>query len=345
MRLVSYHNRTKTSVSLKKDDFRMACPVFAAIDIGTNTVLLLVARWKPDGDLDIIEELSTTTRLGAGLSVSGEVTSGAIERTVSAMADYAAAAGRITQSGTGTAAATSALRDASNAALFVRTCRKRLGWAPRIFTGEEEARTTFLGAASDRSPARLVITLDIGGGSTELGAGWPEHCQYAASLNLGCVHLSEQFGLLSNGTEHDLENARIHVRRLLAPTVSAMAALNRGADRPDLVVSGGTATTLAAVDRGLQTYRRDLVHGHRLADYSVEALLQRLTPMSEKERAAVPGISCRRAAILPAGLLILSEVLNLLKMKELCVTVRGLRAGIVVRLRDQDLEPTWSWAQ
>jgi exopolyphosphatase/guanosine-5'-triphosphate,3'-diphosphate pyrophosphatase len=315
--------------------------VFAALDLGTNSTLLLTAVER-DGRLEEVLTLTRTTRLGEGLGVSGRLLPEAATRTLEAVREFL---GQLPPASSGVlvAAGTSALRDALNPELFLAPFAAAYGREPYIFSGREEAETTFLGAASDQPPGQFVVTLDIGGGSTEIGAGYSGDHQLATSLNLGCVRFGERFGLYELPDASALAQARAAAADLLAPVCRQIRELRPSEQPLQVVASGGTASTFAAMKLRQVEFRRELLHGLTGSESEVAAALLTLFAQSSRERALIPGISPGRAAVFPTGLLILDEALRQLGAPEFTVSTRGVRYGLLLRLQSGDLKPTWSW--
>jgi exopolyphosphatase / guanosine-5'-triphosphate,3'-diphosphate pyrophosphatase len=310
-----------------------------ALDLGTNSIQLLVARETEDG-WHPVQEWAAVTRLGEDVQRTGVLLPAAMERTLAHVAHFFAEARLRFPSLIGTAAGTSALRDARNRDVFVAACQARFGFAPRVLGGREEAETTFLGVAGGAPPGQPLLTLDVGGGSTEISAGQPGQCAFAESLDLGCVRFGEQFGLFGASSQEDRAVAREAAREVLVPVLTA--ALDRVAPEDVQVrVSGGTATTLAAAVLALTAYDYTRVEGWETTTLEVNRWAERLACMTVPERASLPCVGEGRALVLPAGLLVLHEALDCLGADRLRVTTRGLRAGMLVRLSQGTLPESW----
>jgi exopolyphosphatase/guanosine-5'-triphosphate,3'-diphosphate pyrophosphatase len=322
----------------------MTAPLYAALDIGTNSVLLLLARPAGDGSLTEVAELVRVTRLGEGVGHTRHLRSTAMERTLAAAADFLAAAQAHGAPIKGIAATTSAVRDADNRDEFLARCLDLFGHEPLILAGAEEARTIFVGATSDLPHDSLAINIDIGGGSTEIAAGTPSVCNLAVSLDLGCVRCAEEFELFETATPEQQARARTSIRQTLSPVCAEVNRMLATARRTAAIsATGGTATTLAAVEQSMQTYDRTRVHGFSASESLIGATTARLFTMSSAARAELPGVPAGRAPVLPTGLLILSELMRTMEMDSVRVSTRGLRYGLARRLQSGDLAPTWEW--
>jgi exopolyphosphatase/guanosine-5'-triphosphate,3'-diphosphate pyrophosphatase len=316
--------------------------LWASIDLGTNSCLLLLCEKDDHGRLREVHEQSEIVRLGEGLGDTGHLSEAAIRRTLAALDHHLDCIPRDTTSGVGVAAATSAVRDATNGSDFLKLVSERLGGTPCLFNGEEEALTTFLGAASELRHGQFAVTVDVGGGSTEIAAGTRDDCRLTTSLDLGCVRCGEKFGLLDVATPEAIHALRCHVRKTVAPLRSRIKELSRGRSVHALA-SAGTATTLAAYKLEMETYDRKQIHGRQSDCDEIDNAIANLAFLSAEERAKIPGIRPGRAAVLPAGLIILGETLKALGLDEFTVTTRALRYGMVLRLQDGELTPTFRW--
>jgi exopolyphosphatase/guanosine-5'-triphosphate,3'-diphosphate pyrophosphatase len=315
---------------------------WAALDIGSNTVMTLAAQGVP-GRLREDEEWRATTRLGQGVDSSGMLAPEAQERTLAAIAAQTTACRRRYPSGSGVAVATSAARDAGNGPEFLARSAALVGGVPRLLSGEEEARFTFRGIVSDLPRGRAVVHLDVGGGSSEITAGIAgEGCLAAESVNLGCVRLGERFGLLDTAAPDAIAAARETIQALLQPVCQRLQTLP-GVAGAGVILSGGSATTYAALQLALPAYDASRVHAWPGQTADLAALLPRLFAMTAVDRAALPSVSAGRAPVLPAGLLILCEFLHLCDASQFRVSTRGLRFGLVSALAAGEVAPTWRW--
>lgn len=317
---------------------------WAALDLGTNSVLLLSAGEDADGQPYPAIERYRATRLGEGLNRTGVLLPAAIERTLSAADDFLnAARGEPSTTGIGVTVATSAARDATNSADFSDAHETAFGHPPVVLTGQEEAAAVFRGATSDQDPGTFVVSIDIGGGSTELSSGPPSGCIYSASANVGCVRYGERFDLYGCPDEIAVSQAREAVRSVLQPHCDAIGAACPADVSPVVVVSGGTASTFAAVKQSMGTYDPARVNGFVSDRDALRTTRRQLWKLPVEERARVTGMERGRAPLLPTGLLILETALELLGQPRFMVTTRGLRFGLVLLLREGKLVPTWHW--
>ncbi len=300
-------------------------PVIAAIDIGTNSVLLLVAEAAPDGSLRPVLDRSEITRLGRGVDRTGRLDPDAVERTLEALRGFAMQA-RQAGAGKMVAIGTSVLRDARDRSSFLERARAILGVPVRILSGREEAELAWLSVACDESlqirhPAAVA---DVGGGSTELILGTAEGAlRSAVSVDVGAVRLTERF-LLSDPP---------HPSRMQAALSQASEALKEAASDGEcrsLAGVGGTAVNLGRMsspDAPLEE-----VHGRVISSAALSEMLQRLAAVPLEQRRRTPGLEPKRADVIIAGALIFQALLEALGLDSFTVSTRGARFGAAIRL-------------
>jgi exopolyphosphatase/guanosine-5'-triphosphate,3'-diphosphate pyrophosphatase len=299
----------------------------AAIDLGSNTIRLLVADADPAWGLRPVHGEQVVTRLGEGLARTGVLAPPAMERALAAVRAYrdrarALGAQRVI------VVATAAVRQAGNRDELVGRLTAEPDLLPRVATGDAEARLTLLGVASAFPPqADAYAVLDIGGGSTELIVARGARYVDAVSLGLGVVPLTERFLHADPVDWAEYSACAAYVaERLAADAWPEIRPLG-----PRLLVgTAGTITTLAALDLGLGVYDPARVHGHRLAVRRIEALLYRLGALHVAERAHLPALEPGRADVIIPGIAITLGVLEGLGLAELIVSDSGLREGILL---------------
>jgi exopolyphosphatase/guanosine-5'-triphosphate,3'-diphosphate pyrophosphatase len=272
----------------------------AAVDCGTNTIRLLVGAMP-----DVAVRESRIVRLGQGVDATGRLSDEALARTFAALDDYAAT---IREHGATRVrlCATSAVRDAANGEAFVNGVEERLGVAPDILTGEQEAGLAFDGAVRNLTgPAPdPVLVVDIGGGSTELVLGYGDRTVDAAhSMDIGSVRLHERH---LHGDPPTASEVAACVADIEAHLDAAPVPI--GAARTVVGVAGSNLTIAAGV-LGLPTYDRSAIDQARLATTDVATFVERLVAMTVDERRALPYMNPGRADVIGAGALILARVL------------------------------------
>ncbi len=300
----------------------------ATVDLGTNTVRLLVVEaaggaWRP------LHQSQRVTRLGEGQAAAGRLLPEPMRRTAVAVAEFARAA-----RGLGATrvriVATSAVREAANRSEFVARLEAEAGEPVEVVSGEDEARLTLRGVASELPGlGDAFVLFDIGGGSTELVRARGGRAAAAVSLRLGVVPLVEEWGEPGPVRWDRFARMRAGIERRLAGEVpEAIAAPGAG----ELVGTAGTVTTLAALDLGLPAYDAGRVHGHRLARASVERELARLGSLSVADRGRLPCLEPGRADVIIPGIAICLAVMARFGRDHVVVSDRGLREGILCEL-------------
>jgi exopolyphosphatase / guanosine-5'-triphosphate,3'-diphosphate pyrophosphatase len=287
----------------------------AAIDLGTNSTRLLVAD-ADDGRLKEVERLLAITRLGEGVDTSRGLAEPAVARVDAQVGRYIDRA-RELGAETVLAIATSAVRDAANGGEFLAGLERRHGIRTMLLAGEDEARMTFRGVTSARPLSGEAVICDIGGGSTELIAGDPQGVDYAVSLDMGCVRMSERFLRADPPTGEEIAALRRQVAEMLPTDVPA----------GELIGVAGTVTTLATIDLGLDEEIPERVDGHRLGRARVSAELERLAAIPLAERRRVRGLMPERAPTIVAGAAILVELMERLGADTLTVSERDILHG------------------
>ena len=301
--------------------------LLAGIDLGTNTVRLLVAEADAATGLAPRWADQAVTRLGEGLTARGTLAPAAAERTLTAVRRYRDRA-RVLGAAEVLLVATAAVRQARDGREFLALLQAEPGIRPRIVSGEEEADLTLLGASWGLGAlGGTFALLDIGGGSTELMVAEGARTLRAVSLKLGVVQLVERFFPSDPVQPGELAACRSYVdARLREEAWTGIREL-----RPSkLVATAGTPATLAVLDLGLPAYDPARVHGHRLSADAVARLTQELAALPVAERARRPGLEPGRADVIVPGAVVLAAALDGLGLLEATVSDAGLREGILL---------------
>jgi exopolyphosphatase/guanosine-5'-triphosphate,3'-diphosphate pyrophosphatase len=296
----------------------------AVVDVGTNSTRLLVAD-VAGGRVAEVERHSRVTRLGRGVDLAGQLAAEAIEAVCEAIADYVAI---YEEAGAETvkAIATSAVRDASNGDAFIAELRERFAISAQVLDGEEEARLTYLGAASERPPAVPTLVVDIGGGSTELIVGTGEEIAFHASLQAGVVRHSERHLGSDPPAPAELEALAADARGLIE---SALDETPKPTATAGIAVAG-TPTSLAAIELGLEPYDSKRVHGHVLSLPTIQRLLSQLSAAPLNKRVEIPGMHPDRAPTIVAGVVILVEVMRAFDLERIEVSEHDILYGTAI---------------
>lgn len=294
----------------------------AVIDIGSNTARLVVFETAGES-VRATFETKDAPRLGFRTGPHGELSEEAAERGVATARRFA---GLVEQLGAERtiSVATSAVRDAPNGAEFVRDVERASGVKLRVLSGAEEARYGYLGAAS-AWPLNDEIVLDLGGGSLQLAEVKAGELRNSVSLPLGALRLTQRFLEHDPPKRKECDALRDDVRRTLSSTIEAF-----GGEGYRLVGIGGTVRSLARASIELREYPIRRVHGYPLYDHDIEALEELLGEMPAAKRRALPGIGGDRADIVPAGIIVLEEVLRATGAESLRVCGTGIREGVAL---------------
>ena len=303
----------------------------AVIDIGTNSVKLLVADVAGD-TVEPVWEGSEQTRLGRGFYDDHRLRPDAI-------ADTARAAAQFTQTAREHGAtairiiATSAARDAVNAADLLRAVHESTGHAVEVISGEEEADLAFQGVLTDASlHAAPLLILDVGGGSTEFILGSQSHALFRDSFKLGTVRLLESTRIADPPAAIELAGLRCQLRTFLQrevrpPLEPHLQALNGAA--LTLVGTGGTTSILARMELQLPNYDRPLIEATRFTAQQVREHTDRLWTLPLAARKQLPGLPPERADVILFGAAIFEAVMETFGIATLRVSTRGLRFAAV----------------
>jgi exopolyphosphatase/guanosine-5'-triphosphate,3'-diphosphate pyrophosphatase len=305
----------------------------AAVDLGTNTVRLLVAKFSPGHDEP--QELArdmVITRVGKGVGRTGRFDPEALERTVEVVRRYSRRA-RALGAERIHVAATSAVRDASNREQLAAAVERIAGEPMEILSGEDEARTTFLGATRGLDADEPVLVLDIGGGSTEVALGRPGQDPDAVlSAQVGSVRLTERF-VRSDPPSYEELGA---VDRAVGEALAALEDRIPVHDARTLVAVAGTATTVQAIALGLPEYDPERIHRTVLARARAEQVFRLLADMTIAERRALPVMAPGREDVIPSGAAILVGAMQRWGFPEVVVSESDILDGLAYRM----VEPT-----
>ncbi|MFQ4147753.1 Ppx/GppA phosphatase family protein [Arthrobacter sp. LAPM80] len=283
----------------------------AAIDCGTNSIRLLIADVvELDGGgqrlTDVHREMRVV-RLGQGVDVTGMLAEEALERTFAATEDYAALI-RSSSVERVRFVATSATRDAGNRDVFVAGIRDRLGIAPEVVSGAEEAGLSFAGAVSVLPVLEdhNVLVVDLGGGSTEFVMGNSVGVTGALSTDMGCVRFTERYLQCDPPTAGEIASAEAAIEDKLADVLAVLPL--GGVD--SIVGVAGSITTITAHALGLASYQSEAVHGAVVPLEKIDAAATSLLGMTRTERAALGFMHPGRVDVIGAGALIWRTVLR-----------------------------------
>lgn len=316
----------------------MRCGRYAAIDIGTVTCRMLVVDVGESGLHELTREY-VITNLGEGVDATGELKPEAIDRVVRAIDGFLAVRDSLSTPDhpviRTVAVATSAARDARNAADFAARLRER-GIELSVIPGSREAALSFSGASIDFSGERLMV-VDVGGGSTEvvMGVGGAEPV-CAHSFNVGCRRVTEKFLASDPPAPEELARARAWIHEKMASWFVEQS--KEAADLERVVAVAGTATTVVSIRERMETYDSSRVHKARVSRQELLEVYERLAALPLSERMQVVGLDPKRAPVMVAGLLILLEVLDFAGIDAFTVSETDILHGITLAVSHEACE-------
>lgn len=293
----------------------------ASIDIGTNTILLLIAEVGEE-KINPLFEMETVVRLGEGVQKNEILTKEAMDRGIRTLSRYlerchAMKVQKIF------AAGTSALREAKNAGEFLGLAKERLNLSIQIISGEEEAQLSFLAVAKDLGEVNEpILVIDVGGGSTEFILGRGYKIGQWTSLPLGSVRFTEQFLHSDPVQEEEWNTMEKKIRGLLVNIPHSQEPLS-------MVAVGGTATTLASVGQGLEEFIPDKIHHFVLKKETLRNQLHLYRSKTVEERKKIPGLPAARADVILAGGTILYLAMEELNSPSVLISCHGVRYGLL----------------
>jgi exopolyphosphatase/guanosine-5'-triphosphate,3'-diphosphate pyrophosphatase len=298
----------------------------AAIDIGTNSVHMIVVRVRPDFSFEIVDREKEMVRLGAGGLDGKKLTPEAMNAALQALSKFA----RLAQShqvDEVLAVATSATREAENGGAFLRAIERKTGIRARLVTGTEEARLIHLAAVYGVDTPKPAVVIDIGGGSVEITLGSGREVEFARSFKIGVIRLTERFvdsDPISSRDERKMAKfIGEHVDRYLEHIVE------KGFDR--VIGTSGTILSLGivatAIDRGTVPQE---VRNLRVPAKSLRRLRKDTVEMDLEERMHLPGLDPRRADLMVAGTVLLDTLLKRLAADEITLCDLALREGVLL---------------
>ncbi len=298
----------------------------AAIDVGTNSIHLLVGDVAPSGEITIVEKAREQVELGRGGLDHNRLTPEAIGRGIAAIASF-----RDAMSGLGVeainAAATSAVREASNGAAFVRQVRDETGIHVRVISGLDEAQLIWLGARSDLDFSRgYAVLFDLGGGSAEILLCDSSSILASHSLPLGHIRVSEALTSSDPPTRDDINAVRAHTRATLRPVLRDILPGNFGTF---VCTSGGVRTLGLMCTLGRGDPKPNHQHGLVIRRDELKQLLLQFQKLKASQLSELPGMDMRRRHTLPSAAAVLYQVMKSLDRDQVVTSERSLRDGLL----------------
>lgn len=306
--------------------------IMAAIDVGTNSIHMVVVRVQPElPAFTIIAREKATVRLGDFCKKTGHLSEEAMERAIDALRRCQDVAKSLNAEQV-IAVATSAVREAPNGQEFLQRIEAELGLWVNLISGTEEARRIYLGVLSGMSfHGKPHVIVDIGGGSTELILGDGHEPRTLSSTKVGAVRLTAERIKTDPISSIEFESLQAYIRGMLERSIEDLKAHLEPGERPRMVGTSGTIETLATLNarEKMGTVPTPL-NGYEMSLKDVRDWVNRLRKLNFAGRLAIPGMSDRRAEILLAGALILQEVMTQLRVESIVICERSLREGVVV---------------
>lgn len=305
-------------------------PRYASIDIGTQTIRLLVADLEANNLIPVHRDRSIV-RLGAGMTDEKYLQPDAMERAVSCIIKFVNSA-RQKRAEHIYAVATACVREAVNGRAFLNTVLRETGISVRLVSGEEEATLSCRGVQSVFSGLyNQSLIIDIGGGSTELILFHNQSVACMESIPLGVVSLTEQFLLHDPPLDAELNALNHSIRSSFLAKSSIVNTLrNDNAQNVLLIGTAGTVTTLAAMNLKLNDYDTDKVNKYILQTNSLKYLYNTILAIPSQERAKLPGLEPGREIVIVSGTAVVLTLMDLLGAQELSVSDAGLLEGILL---------------
>lgn len=302
--------------------------IVAAIDCGTNSTRLLIAKQTGPTHYETLLRETTITRLGEGVDASQKLSTDAIDRVLVTLIGYA---GKIAEYGVSTArlVATSAVRDASNGNIFLSAVEDVTQIEPEVLNGADEAHLSFIGATKDLSEGSgPSLVIDIGGGSTEFAFGNAE-CETSHSANIGCVRISERFIKSDPPLPEELSAAQSLVDLHLDDVLMNIPNIHK---TRTVIGVAGTISSTSMIEQGLHEYDFNSVHGHCLTKESIEEVFRLIVTDDRDGRLSNPGMEEGRVDVIVGGLCVLVQIMRKLSFEQLIVSETDILDGLILSL-------------
>ena len=295
----------------------------ASIDIGTNTILLLIGEIEK-GKIKPLSDMETVVRLGEGVQKNGILSEEAIKRGLQTLSQYLKQCQEIKAKRI-YAVGTSALREAKNSEEFLKLVKERLNLSIEIISGEEEAKFSFLAVEKDLQGAKKpILVVDVGGGSTEFILGRGDQIKEWISLPIGSVRFTEEF--LSSDPIQEEAWAKMEgkIRNLLVNIPHPQESFT-------MVAVGGTATTLASVEQGLEEFIPEKIHHFVLGREALKNQLLLYRSKTIDARRKILGLPAARVDVILAGGAILYLAMEELECPSALISCHGVRYGLLYK--------------
>lgn len=297
--------------------------VCAGIDIGTNTILMTIVKGDSSSNFEVLDDMHAIARLGEDVDKTGLISQEAFRRAEIILKDYYNLIEK-RKVDTAIAVCTSSMRRAKNSLEITQLFKRILNCNVVVISGEEEAELSYIGTIE--TPEESMV-IDIGGGSTEIIIGNNFQVNYRVSTELGAVRLTETFLKNNPPTQNEIETLLSHIHKHISN-------IPFGNFTGKVYSVAGTATSLASIDLNLKYFDFDKIHNYILLRCKIKSIIDKLLKMTSVDIENTYNIPQKRADVLPAGALILYEILQSINVDRTIVSGYGLRYGIIKRLLD-----------
>ena len=298
-------------------------PVYATLDVGSNSVLINIAELDREGNWKVLEDRGAITRLGQGVFTEGKLSNEGMDRTVIVLKEFLSLASKLHVKEVA-AVGTMAIRNAENSKDFLTRVEDELGLHIETIDGLEEARLAALGVKSGLGCIHgNMVLFDVGGGSTEIIIVEDDKIRFRISYNIGAIRL----------TEHMLKSDPVQpqeIKCVIKEIEDTFADLQLR-EKIDLLVGvGGTVTNLAAVYLGMKRYDSSRIQGMVFEKTDVDKQIELFSSKTLDQRRYIIGLEPERADIILAGSLIVKGILNILGQDRFTVSDRSVRNGLMI---------------
>ena len=284
------------------------------IDIGTNSMRLLIAEYK-DGKIINRKKYVNTTRIGQGVDSQGYITDEAIERNINALIEFSKIC-KEEECKEIYCMGTSALRDSKNKELFIKLAKEKANINVDIISGEKESNLGFMGVLQGVENPEDILVIDIGGGSTEFIIGNKNGIRFAKSENVGALRMTEKFLKQDPINETEFKNMSDFIYEEIKDTLKYIE--KDGVQK--IVGIGGTITSLSAINQKMESYSMDKIHNSKVTLGEIELILQNLKKMTLNDKKNLKGLQPKRADIITAGVEILYTIMKNIEINEIIVS-------------------------
>jgi len=284
------------------------------IDIGTNSMRLLIAEYK-DGKIINRKKYVNTTRIGQGVDSQGYITDEAIERNINALIEFSKIC-KEEECKEIYCMGTSALRDSKNKELFIKLAKEKANINVDIISGEKESNLGFMGVLQGLENQEDILVIDIGGGSTEFIIGNKNGIRFAKSENVGALRMTEKFLKQDPINETEFKNMSDFIYEEIKDTLKYIE--KDGVQK--IVGIGGTITSLSAINQKMESYSMDKIHNSKVTLSEIELILQNLKKMTLNDKKNLKGLQTKRADIITAGVEILYTIMKNIEINEIIVS-------------------------